>query len=173
MPQSARIDGVSFPASGGVQVEFTRGRTPLPTASGSGEFFATKADLLAAIDAAEAAVAPFLHLIALAPWAKANQEQDGDDRPCRGAGGDFARLMPRSVAVAKIERGGGRLAVRFADKHGLIFSSVAGANAIFDSFADSVTDEIIFLIGARKVGLANVETLEGKTITLSLDVTIA
>jgi hypothetical protein len=72
MAQSSRIDSVSFPASGGVQVNFTSGATPLPSPSGSGEFYQTKEDLMAAIGAAEVAIAPYLHLIALSQWTKAD-----------------------------------------------------------------------------------------------------
>lgn len=81
--------------------------------------------------------------------------------------------MPRSINIAKVTRGGGKLAVRFANKTGHEFTSLAQAQAILDGFRDAFSTDVLFLLGVDQVGLANSETLEGKTITLDLKVTIA
>jgi hypothetical protein len=63
--------------------------------------------------------------------------------------------------------------VRFSDKRGVLFNSLQDAVAIVDGLEASLTDEALTVLALRKVGLPNAETLEGKTITLSLDVVIS
>lgn len=81
--------------------------------------------------------------------------------------------MARTVSIAKVFRpGGGRLHVMKTNKQGFIMTT-ADAQAIADAVVAAITDEALIVAAIKKVGAANAETLEGKTVTLTFDVDIA
>ena len=81
--------------------------------------------------------------------------------------------MPLSVAIAAVDRlGGGRIHFRKTNKQGVIFQSAQQALEILQAAREAITDEVLMVAAAQKVGPANIETLAGKTITLRMEIDI-
>lgn len=78
-----------------------------------------------------------------------------------------------NVTIAKVARGGGRIHVRFANKQGVGFASAQEVLDIVDDAKARITQEVLAALALKSVGAANADTLEGKTITLSIDVVIS
>lgn len=81
-------------------------------------------------------------------------------------------MASRSIDVVSVRVSGGRAFVRFPGKRE-IEATAAEANAIVDAADAAITPELIAILGAKKVGFANVATLAGQTITVEFSVTVA
>lgn len=80
--------------------------------------------------------------------------------------------MPRSVVIRHVQRGGGQLHLIAQDKQGYHYTSAAQGNAALDEAQEAVTKEVLMLLAVRQVGLPQVQTLEGKRVTLNWSLTI-
>ena len=76
------------------------------------------------------------------------------------------------ITIAAVARIDGGLFVRLDNKRGYVFKSAADAQAILDGVRESLNEEALIVAALKKVGAANAETLEGKTVTLTFEVVI-
>lgn len=78
----------------------------------------------------------------------------------------------KSVTVRSVFRENGKIHFVKANKQGYSFSSVQQALDILEAAENAIGDEVLLVAAARKVGIPNLQTLEGKTITLRMELEI-
>lgn len=81
-------------------------------------------------------------------------------------------MATKSVLCTDARVAGGKLFVYLPGKHVLEFASVAEVDGILDALRASFSHEAMIAMALKKVGQGNHNQLDGKLITIDLDVTI-